>query len=133
MSNKSKSNPQSSGMGMGRGQKQQGSPQKAKDFKKAMGKLLSYLKTYRLSLVVVVIFAILSSIFSIVGPKILGNATTEIYSGIMGKILGTNSAGINFNELTLKIIFSFSLLATFILDNCDIINFLNILLAPSSN
>ena len=90
MSNKSKSNPQSSGMGMGRGQKQQGSPQKAKDFKKAMGKLLSYLKPYRLSLVVVVIFAILSSIFSIVGPKILGNATTEIYSGIMGKILGTN-------------------------------------------
>ena len=88
MSNKSKSNPQSSGMGMGRGQKQQGSPQKAKD--------LSYLKPYRLSLVVVVIFAILSSIFSIVGPKILGNATTEIYSGIMGKILGTNSAGINF-------------------------------------
>ena len=96
MSNKIKSNPQSSGMGMGRGQKQQGSPQKAKDFKKAMGKLLSYLKPYRLSLVVVVIFAILSSIFSIVGPKILGNATTEIYSGIMGKILGTNSAGINF-------------------------------------
>ena len=96
MSNKSKSNPQSSGMGMGRGQKQQGSPQKAKDFKKAMGKLSSYLKPYRLSLVVVVIFAILSSIFSIVGPKILGNATTEIYSGIMGKILGTNSAGINF-------------------------------------
>lgn len=96
MSNKSKSNPQSSGMGMGRGQKQQGSPQKVKDFKKAMGKLLSYLKPYRLSLVVVVIFAILSSIFSIVGPKILGNATTEIYSGIMGKILGTNSAGINF-------------------------------------
>lgn len=96
MSNKSKSNPQSSGMGMGRGQKQQGSPQKAKDFKKAMGKLLSYLKPYRLSLVVVVIFAILSSIFSIVGPKILGNATTEIYSGIMGKILGINSAGINF-------------------------------------
>ena len=96
MSNKSKSNPQSSGMGMGRGQKQQGSPQKAKDFKKAMRKLLSYLKLYRLSLVVVVIFAILSSIFSIVGPKILGNATTEIYSGIMGKILGTNSAGINF-------------------------------------
>lgn len=96
MSNKSKSNPQSSGMGMRRGQKQQGSPQKAKDFKKAMGKLLSYLKPYRLSLVVVVIFAILSSIFSIVGPKILGNATTEIYSGIMGKILGTNSAGINF-------------------------------------
>ena len=96
MSNKGKSNPQSSGMGMGRGQKQQGSPQKAKDFKKAMRKLLSYLKPYRLSLVVVVIFAILSSIFSIVGPKILGNATTEIYSGIMGKILGTNSAGINF-------------------------------------
>lgn len=96
MSNKSKSNPQSSGMGTGRGQKQQGSPQKAKDFKKAMRKLLSYLKPYRLSLVVVVIFAILSSIFSIVGPKILGNATTEIYSGIMGKILGTNSAGINF-------------------------------------
>lgn len=96
MNNKSKSNPQSSGMGMGRGQKQQGSPQKAKDFKKAMRKLLSYLKPYRLSLVVVMIFAILSSIFSIVGPKILGNATTEIYSGIMGKILGTNSAGINF-------------------------------------
>ena len=96
MSNKKNNNPQGSGMGMGRGAKQQGSPQKPKDFKKAMKKLLSYLKPYRLSLIVVVIFAILSSIFSIVGPKILGNATTEIYTGIMGKILGTNSAGINF-------------------------------------
>lgn len=96
MSNKKNNNPQGSGMGMGRGPKQQGSPQKPKDFKKAMKKLLSYLKPYRLSLIVVVIFAILSSIFSIVGPKILGNATTEIYTGIMGKILGTNSAGINF-------------------------------------
>ena len=99
MSNKNKNNPQGGGMGMGRGPKQHGAPQKAKDFKKAIKGLLSYLKPYRLSLVVVIIFAILSSIFSIVGPKILGNATTEIYKGIMGKILGTSSAGINFEAI----------------------------------
>ncbi len=98
MSNKNKNNPQGRGMGMGRGPKHQGT-QKAKDFKKAIKGLLSYLKPYRLSLVVVIIFAILSSIFSIVGPKILGNATTEIYKGIMGKILGTNSTGINFGAI----------------------------------
>ncbi|MDO4534379.1 MAG: ABC transporter ATP-binding protein [Clostridium perfringens] len=99
MSNKNKNNPQGGGMGIGGGPKHKGSPQKAKDFKKAMKSLLSYLKPYRLSLVVVIIFAILSSVFSIVGPKILGNATTEIYTGIMGKILGTNSAGINFEAI----------------------------------
>lgn len=96
MSNKDKRNPQN---GMGRNSKKQAPTQKAKDFKKAMKGLLSYLKPYRLSLVVVIIFAVLSSIFSIVGPKILGNATTEIFQGIMGKILGTNSAGINFEAI----------------------------------
>ena len=50
--------------------------EKPKDFKNTMKKLLRYLKDYKLSLIIVLIFTIASTIFSIVGPKILGNATT---------------------------------------------------------
>ena len=66
-----------------------GSTQKAKDFKGTTKKLISqYMLKYKISLIIVLVFAILSTIFTIVGPKILGNATTEIYNGVISKLSG---------------------------------------------
>ncbi len=82
--------------GPGKGPK--GAPEKAKDFKGTTKKLIKdYLAKYRIALVIVIIFAIGSTIFSIVGPKILGNATTEIFSGLVNKISG--NGGIDFNKV----------------------------------
>jgi ATP-binding cassette subfamily B protein len=68
---------------------------KAKDFRGTMKKLIRYLSRYKVALIAVAAFAILSTVFSILGPKILGQATTKIYEGIMGMITGTGS-GIDF-------------------------------------
>lgn len=73
--------------------------EKAKDFKGTMKKLFNYLKPYRISMLIVVIFAIGSSAFSIVGPKILGNATTEIFEGLIRKISGEGNGGIDFDYI----------------------------------
>ena len=72
--------------------------EKAKDFKGTMKKLISYLKPYALSIVLVFIFAVGSAAFSIVGPKILGNVTTEIFKGLMGKVQGSSN-GIDFSSI----------------------------------
>ncbi len=72
--------------------------EKANDFKGAAVKLIKYLSKYKLSVFFVIIFAIFSTLFNIVGPKILGNATTLIYEGIMNKISGSN-LGINFDAI----------------------------------
>lgn len=71
--------------------------EKAKDFKGTLKKLISSMKEYKIQLGIIIVFAIASTIFSIVGPKILGNATTEIYNGIVSKITG--GAGINFSKI----------------------------------
>ena len=73
--------------------------EKPKDFKGGLSKLLDYLKPYRLQLIIVIIFAIGSTVFSIVGPKILGNATTKIFEGLVSKISGTEGAGIDFKYI----------------------------------
>ena len=67
--------------------------EKPKDFKKAAGRLIGYITAYRLPLAVVALFAVCSTVFSVTAPKILGNATTEIYNGVIG---GT---GIDFGAL----------------------------------
>ena len=85
------------------------STEKAKDFKGTMKKLMGYLAQYKIGLLLVVIFAIGSTIFSIVGPKILGNATTEIYTGLMNKINGTG--GIDFAKIGKIILFALGLYA----------------------
>ncbi len=72
-----------------------GAPEKAKNFGKTLKQLLSYLKDYKLAMFFVVIFAIGSTILLIVGPKILGNITTEIFNGLMRKV--TNTGGIDFD------------------------------------
>jgi len=61
---------------------------KAKDFKGTLKKLIKYISNYKIAFIIVFIFAIGSTIFSIVGPKILGNATTELFNGLMNKISG---------------------------------------------
>ena len=72
--------------------------EKAKDFKGTMKKLIHSLSQYKILLFFVILFSIGSAIFSIVGPKILGRATTEIYNGLIGKVTGTSS-GINFEKI----------------------------------
>ena len=70
---------------------------KAKDFKGTLKKLINYISNYKIAFIIVFIFAIGSTIFSIVGPKILGNATTELFDGLMNKISGIG--GINFSAI----------------------------------
>ena len=71
--------------------------EKAKDFKGSLGKLARYMSEYKLALVFVVIFAITSTVFNIIGPKLMGNAITEIFNGIIGKVNGTGD--VNFDTL----------------------------------
>ena len=59
--------------------------EKAKDFKGTFKKLIRYMAKCKFSLIIVMFFAIASTIFSIVGPKILGKATNTLFTGIMGK------------------------------------------------
>ena len=74
-----------------------GQVDKAKDFKKTLKKLIHYLNEHHLILIIIFIFAIGSTIFSIVGPKILGNATTELFNGVIAKL--TSNGSINFNKI----------------------------------
>ena len=76
-----------------------GGGEKAKDFKVTIKKLLVYIKPYTASLIVVIIFAVGSAAFSIVGPKILGKATTKIFEGLVGKVAGAAGAGIDFGYI----------------------------------
>jgi ATP-binding cassette subfamily B multidrug efflux pump len=65
--------------------------EKAHDFKGTMIKLIRYLGAYRVSVAIVMIFAAASTVFAIVGPKILGRATTKLFEGVMSQIAGTGS------------------------------------------
>ena len=82
---------------MGGGHGRMGTGEKAKDFKGTMKKLLSYLGAYKIGIFFVMIFAVGSTIFNIVGPKILGKATTEIFKGLVGKVSG--GSGIDFTKI----------------------------------
>ncbi|MDH7489916.1 MAG: ABC transporter ATP-binding protein [Anaerolineae bacterium] len=72
--------------------------EKPRDFKGTMRKLIQYLGVYRLSIGVVMVFAVASTIFSIVGPKILGKATTKLFEGVMAQIAGTGT-GVDFDYI----------------------------------
>ena len=71
--------------------------EKARDFKGTMKKLMAYLGKYTYAIIAVFIFAIGSVAFSVIGPKVLGKATTEIFNGLIGKISGGD--GINFDRI----------------------------------
>ncbi|MDR4901954.1 ABC transporter ATP-binding protein [Bacillus mycoides] len=73
--------------------------EKAKNFKGTMNKLLQYLKPYKLSILIVILFAIGSAAFTIVGPKILGNATTKLFEGLVSKVSGAPGAAIDFTYI----------------------------------
>ena len=87
-----------------------GSPiamEKAKDFKGTVKKLWRYLSKYKIALIIVILFTIASTIFSVVGPKILGNATTELFNGVISKYTG--GAGINFTKIGKILLFLLAL------------------------
>ena len=62
---------------------------KAKDFKGSIEKLITYIGNYKIAIFIVMIFAAVSTVFNVVGPKILGKATTALSEGLMKKIAGT--------------------------------------------
>jgi ATP-binding cassette subfamily B protein len=77
-------------MGMGGGMGAMAGGEKAKNFKSTMLTLFSYMSEFKGRIIVVIIFAIFSSIFSIVGPKILGKATTKLFEGLIAWSMGLN-------------------------------------------
>ncbi len=79
------------------------SVEKAKDFKGTLKKLIRYVGIYKIGITIVFFVAIASTIFSIAGPKILGNATQELYTGLIAKITGTGS--INFSAISKILLF----------------------------
>ncbi|GIN41592.1 MULTISPECIES: ABC transporter ATP-binding protein [Heyndrickxia] len=95
---KRKARPQGGGPGHGGGHMMMGQ-QKAKDFKGTLWRLLSYLKPFRNRLIAVIAAAIMSTIFMIAGPKIMGNAITKLFEGIYGKLTGVPGAEIDFGAV----------------------------------
>lgn len=90
--------------------------EKAKDFSGTVRRLLKRLAPYRVAMIIVLIFAIGGTVFSIIGPKVLGMATTEIFNGMVGKLTG--GGGIDFSAvsrilLTLVGLYGVSSLLTF--------------------
>lgn len=86
------------GMGPGGGPMGKMHGEKAKDFKGTLNKLLKEMKPFKIGVITVIIFAIISTVFSIVGPKILGKATTEIFRGLVAKVSGSG-LGIDFDYI----------------------------------
>ena len=83
--------------------------EKAKNFKGTMKQLGGYLKKYTVQLAFVLVFAVGSTVFNIIGPKKLGKATTELFSGVMAKLSGTGE--INFDKIAQMLIFLICLYA----------------------
>ncbi len=91
--------------------------EKAKNFKGTVRKLLQYMGRYKFGILFVLVFAVASTVFGIMGPKILGNATTELFNGLVEKVSGTG--GINFGKIGTILLFLlgvyvFSALCSFI-------------------
>ena len=85
-------------MGHGHGRGMHGG-EKAKDFKGSMAKLFRYMERYKFRFILMFVFAVAGTIFNIWGPKILGKATTELFSGLVAKVNGTG--GINFEKIAM--------------------------------
>lgn len=81
--------------------------EKAKDFKGSMAKLIRYMSKYKIRFVIMFVFAIAGTVFNIVGPKILGKATTELFNGLVAKIGGTG--GIDFTKIAQILLFTLGL------------------------
>jgi ATP-binding cassette subfamily B protein len=85
-------------MGRGHGPGAMMPGDKARNFKGTMVDLLQYLGSYKIAIVIVMLFAVASTIFTIAGPKLLGQATTKLFEGVMDQIAGTGS-GIDFDYI----------------------------------
>lgn len=109
MSEKNIKNQNPRGMGGGPMGGMRGPAEKPKNFKETLSKLLEYLSPYNLKLLIVIIFAIGSAAFSIVGPKILGKATNKIFEGLISKISGVQGGGIDFNYIKNIVLMLFGL------------------------
>ncbi len=83
--------------------------EKPKNFKGTLKKLVKYLSAYHVAIVIVMLFTVGSTVFHVVGPKILGKATTEIFNGLIGKING--GAGIDFEKIGMILVFLLGLYA----------------------
>lgn len=90
-----------------------GAVEKAKDFKGTIKKLIKYIASYKVALVFVMIFAVGSTIFNIVGPKVLSKATTEIFNGLVAKVQGTGSIDFDKIGTVLLILLGLYLLSAF--------------------
>lgn len=88
------------GRGMGAGEK-------AKDFSGSMKKIINYMKRYKVRIALVAAAAVAGTVFNIVGPKILGKATTELFNGLVAKISGTG--GIDFGKIAQILMFAMCL------------------------
>lgn len=81
--------------------------EKAKDFKGSLKKLLAYIGKYKIAILAVMLFAAVSTVFSVVGPKVMGKATTALAEGLMRKISGTG--GIDFDHIAKILLFTLGL------------------------
>ncbi len=70
--------------------------EKPRNFRKTLGTFLNYLKPYRVSIIIVIIFAVASTAFGIIGPKLLGNITTKLFEGVVAKAMHVPGAAIDF-------------------------------------
>ena len=73
--------------------------EKARDFKKTMKTLLKYLKPYRYAIILTLILSIAGMVFSIIGPKLMGDATTVLFNGAMSKMMNVPGAAIDFAHI----------------------------------
>ena len=81
--------------------------EKAKDFKGSMVKLFRYMERYKFRFMLMFVFAVAGTVFNIVGPKILGKATTELFNGLVAKVNGTG--GIDFEKIGMILLFTMGL------------------------
>lgn len=85
-----------------------GAGEKAKDFKGTLKKLLHYLSMFKVQMFFVFLFAVGGTVFNIVGPKILGKATTEIFNGLVSKVSG--GAGMDFEKIGEILLFTLGII-----------------------
>lgn len=100
MSEQKRRGPMGHGHGMAAGEK-------AKDFKGSVKKLFKYMEHYKFRFAIMFVFAVAGTVFSIVGPKILGKATTELFNGLVAKVNGTG--GINFEKIGMILLWTLGL------------------------
>ncbi len=113
--NNNRSRPPRGGPGGGFGGHGMMRGEKARDFKGTMARLIKYLGVYRISILIVMIFAAASTVFNIAGPKILGKATTRLFEGVVGQLSGSGE-GIDFTyigNILLTLVFLYLLSAVF--------------------